>query len=110
MRWALLAILTLGISGQAWGWDDDEYPTGSRKKWDEQEVEFGPPSPPMRNVDGTIDRQQMQMYLSSRRDYDEALGRLQIYNQRKVEKLVEQQEKLIKRMEEREQWEDLPRR
>lgn len=110
MRFVLVAILTLGVYGNAWGWDDEDYPVGGIKKLDEREVEFGLPSLPMRNTDGTVDPLQMQMYLSNRREYDEALGRLQIYNQRNVEKLIEQQGRLIQRMEEKELWEDIPRR
>ena len=88
--WIFAAIIGLACCGQAWAWDDD-YPFGSTKKIDEMQVQFGPPSAPL----GDTDRDDVQRYLSNKQDYDEAMGRLQIYNQRKLEKLAEQQRKLV---------------
>jgi hypothetical protein len=107
MRLILAAILAMGVCGQAWAWDDEpKYPFGGMRRTDELEVEFGPPSVPM----GAADRGQIDLYLSNKQNYDEAMGRLQLYNQRKIEKLAERQEEIVKRMEEESLWEDIPRR
>jgi hypothetical protein len=96
-NWILAAIIGLATCGQAWAWDDD-YPAGGIKRIDEMETRFGPPSPPLR----TDDRDDIESYLHRKRNYDEAIGRLQVYNHRKVERVEERQKEILDKLEEME--------
>ena len=97
-NWILAVVIGLATCGQAWAWDDEDYPIGGLKKIDEMEARFGPPSPPSRGSD----RDDFEAYLDQKRNYDEAVGRLQVYNQRKVESVEKQQRQILEKLDDME--------
>ena len=107
MRLILSAILAMGVCGQAWAWDDeDKYPFGGSRSMDELEVEYGQPSYPGKGA------RQMELdnYYRRLRDYNEATARLSLDSQRKTERLLKQQQEILKRLDEKDVWEDVPMR
>jgi hypothetical protein len=94
-KWIIAAVIGLAGAGDAWAWDDEDDSKYYMKEMDEVELQFGSPKLAI-----NPNKDDVENYIRNKQSYDEAVGRMAIHSAKQLEKIKEQQQRLIELQEE----------